>query len=389
MLNRHPTTSHMRWASRSQEDAVVDGRRQPSATAAVGRVKPIEEVEVGDLVWAWDGNQGALVKRRVKRLFRRKDRPVLQVHCIDQAATVQVITATTEHPFWIEGRGWVAAHALQAGEVLKCVDGASRMSVLRVKDIGTRADVFNFEVEEAHNYFVGRTGVLVHNESVRPGAVAVPEAMAAMVGELSREVPNTRGMNAYPSQLDGAATLNPAKEFVLTETGSRPRLDYTQSARFDIGGRKVTIVGVGEIAGAVAEGPDTIVASRNFSSCASVSVKGTRDGRTFLMQGHFTAEPGGTQTQHGNVARFLDNLPKGFAPEQVVIAVDGFNRDVGALDPGALPQIAPMLTIRSARPGSDAYRNVYVNSEGVLVETFNGRNQQAGAVGAFEFTPWD
>jgi len=147
----------------------VKSGRLSSAGEAVQRVKPIEEIEVGDLVWAWDNDRSALVKRRVKQVFRRKDRPVLQVLCIDDAATVQVITATTEHPFWIEGKGWVAAHALQPGETLKCIDGAPRMSVLRVEDTGARADVFNFEVEETHNYFVGTHGILVHNESSPAG----------------------------------------------------------------------------------------------------------------------------------------------------------------------------------------------------------------------------
>lgn len=146
-----------------------------SASEAVLRAKPIEDIEVGDLVWAWDEVQGTLVKRRVKRLFRRRGRPVLQVVVADSSGVSQIIAATTEHPFWVDGKGWVAAQDLKAGDALKRIDSAPGMQVLRVIDAGGKADVFNFEVDEVHNYFVGSDGVLVHNQSTRPGQTTSTE----------------------------------------------------------------------------------------------------------------------------------------------------------------------------------------------------------------------
>jgi hypothetical protein len=131
-------------------------------------VKPIESVAAGDIVWAWSEDEHTLVRRTVTRLFRHSDKPVLEIGCIVGNGAVQTITATPEHPFWIEGRGWVGANELRAGDVLKVIDVGSA-HVARVVDTGGKADVYNFEVDGAHNYFVGRTGFLVHNDSFGPG----------------------------------------------------------------------------------------------------------------------------------------------------------------------------------------------------------------------------
>lgn len=175
MLNQFPISpGSVLFASCRRKRPAVDGRRFLVAAETVGRVKPIEELEVGDLVWAWDAGEGALVKRCVKRLFRHKDRAILDVLCINQAGSTKKITATSEHPFWIEGKGWVPAQDLESGDPLKCINGVPGMSVLRVVDRREKTDtsVYNFEVEGVHNYFVGHDGVLVHNMSRDPSKSA-------------------------------------------------------------------------------------------------------------------------------------------------------------------------------------------------------------------------
>jgi hypothetical protein len=128
----------------------------------------IENVQVGDLVWARDEAASQLITRRVSRLFRHQGKAILRV-CIGRGRTQEVIEATPEHPFWVKGRGWVTAGELSRGEVLEEMEEVGKATcgaivVMNVIDAG-RADVFNFEVEGAHNYFVGRDGILVHNHS--------------------------------------------------------------------------------------------------------------------------------------------------------------------------------------------------------------------------------
>jgi Pretoxin HINT domain len=73
------------------------------------------------------------------------------------------ITATTENPFWVVGAGWIAAGELRRGSALLTKDGV----VVHVDTIERREGkfkIYNFEVANAHTYYVSDVGVLVHNQ---------------------------------------------------------------------------------------------------------------------------------------------------------------------------------------------------------------------------------
>ncbi|WP_186001983.1 polymorphic toxin-type HINT domain-containing protein [Corallococcus sp. Z5C101001] len=74
------------------------------------------------------------------------------------------VGVTAEHPFGVEGQGWTEAQQLKSGDRVYTASGASA----RVVSIGTASDlttVFNFEVEQAHTYFIGQVAAWVHNQS--------------------------------------------------------------------------------------------------------------------------------------------------------------------------------------------------------------------------------
>lgn len=148
--------------ARLAETHLAGAGRQPRPGR---RTKPIEAIELGDMVWAWDEVAGALVRRPVVRLFRHQGKPIIAVTVFGGDGAVQRIECTTEHPFWVEGKGWVAACALQTGDLLKRIGTDDCLRVAFARPTGTNADVFNFEVADVHNYFVGAAGVLVHNDS--------------------------------------------------------------------------------------------------------------------------------------------------------------------------------------------------------------------------------
>jgi Pretoxin HINT domain len=72
---------------------------------------------------------------------------------------------TAEHPFGVAGKVWTEAQDLKSGDEVETATG----QLVRVISIGTSAGrqvVFNFEVEDAHTYFVGGFSSWVHNNSV-------------------------------------------------------------------------------------------------------------------------------------------------------------------------------------------------------------------------------
>lgn len=138
----------------------------PVATADGPR--PIEEIEVGDLVLAKNEETGKVGLHEVVQLFVTPDREVLDLTIETADGTAETLGVTPTHPFWVEGRGWVKAGDLQSGDRLTDAEG----EVLRVvasEARSARETVYNFEVAEVHTYFAGELRAWVHNEC-RAGA---------------------------------------------------------------------------------------------------------------------------------------------------------------------------------------------------------------------------
>jgi len=165
-----PTPVEFRRESFQALQTRGSGRSRPFASkrsqSAKG-TKRIEDIEVGDLVWTCDHRTDTFVTRRVLHIFRTADQPVLEIS-VAVAERKELILATTEHPFWVEGSGWVAASKLRHGDRLRCHSKGFSAHVVGTSSALIKADVFNFEVETDHSYFVGNTGVLVHNSSSDP-----------------------------------------------------------------------------------------------------------------------------------------------------------------------------------------------------------------------------
>ncbi len=112
--------------------------------------RPIEDYKAGDKVWARDENdpEGPLELREIEECFDRTGR-IFHLH-----VGGQVIRTTDEHPFWVDGKGWVKTIELEAGDLLIGRDGDC-VEVEEVFDTGQYETVYNFRVAEHHTYFVG------------------------------------------------------------------------------------------------------------------------------------------------------------------------------------------------------------------------------------------
>jgi hypothetical protein len=80
------------------------------------------------------------------------------------------IVATLGHPFWVSGEGWRMAKELRCGEPLHGLHGSWP---IRQIDELAEAEAYNLVVDEFHTYFVGRNGLLVHDNNFRQPTTAV------------------------------------------------------------------------------------------------------------------------------------------------------------------------------------------------------------------------
>jgi RHS repeat-associated protein len=119
--------------------------------------KPIETLTTGDWVVSWDEETGEVIERPVTEWFRR-EAPAI----IDIFIGIEKISCTIDHPFWVEGKGWVEASQIKPGTVLLDLEGnALVVDVVRRRDEVTY--VYNVEIEGLHTYFVSGLEVLSHN----------------------------------------------------------------------------------------------------------------------------------------------------------------------------------------------------------------------------------
>jgi hypothetical protein len=123
-------------------------------------VRPIEEIQVGDLVLSRDqfNIEGEVRARPVEKLHRGN------AEVIELVIGGQVIRATAPHPFFVRARGWTAAQDLIPGDLL-ATDGQGWIALQSRRATGEVVPVFNFDVAHDHTYFVGGgPGIWVHND---------------------------------------------------------------------------------------------------------------------------------------------------------------------------------------------------------------------------------
>ena len=121
--------------------------------------KPIEDIEVGDYVYASDPETGESGYKEVLQTFVNESSELVHIH-----VNGDEIVSTPTHPFYSPQRGWTSAVDLKAGDILVLSNG-DYVVVEQVQHeiLEAPVKVYNFEVQDFHTYYVGKNSVLVHN----------------------------------------------------------------------------------------------------------------------------------------------------------------------------------------------------------------------------------
>jgi hypothetical protein len=162
-------------------------RRYPSCFGAGTPVqtltgpRPIESLRVGDRVLSQDIRTGALGYQ-----------PVVAVHHNPPAETLAIrlggerIVSSTYHRFWRPGRGWVMARELAPGDPVRILGGVARVDSVEPDAV---QPVYNLDVAQDRDFFVGGQGALVHDNSL-PSPVPEPYDAAP---DLAADAPSPGG----------------------------------------------------------------------------------------------------------------------------------------------------------------------------------------------------
>ena len=140
-------------------------------------LKPIEEIEVGDKVLAYDEETGEQAYKPVVQLFRNETKEWYHVQ-----VNGEEIVCTGGHPFYVlnaaaerqkvnyEGQAegargaWICANKLRIGDEVLLSDGSvSAIGDVQPETLTAPETTYNFEVADFHTYYVSDSKVLVHN----------------------------------------------------------------------------------------------------------------------------------------------------------------------------------------------------------------------------------
>ena len=199
--------------------------------------KKIEDVKVGDEILSYNQANHTYEYKPVVRTFEKYAESILSVKIEDESETIGV---TPEHPFYVRVRGarsnlegsngegeWKSVKNLQVGDEVLEADGRwKRIEALTTREGG--AKVYNFEVADNHNYFVGENGTLVHNTCNIPSvddlslaAQAQDKGGLTKAGRALQKHGDRQG-SVFPQVKGGPKTLNPAGQEIVDDILTTP-----------------------------------------------------------------------------------------------------------------------------------------------------------------------
>ncbi|GGB81010.1 RHS repeat-associated core domain-containing protein [Henriciella pelagia] len=125
-------------------------------------VRPIEEIEIGDLVVARDPDTGETSLKPVIELIRLNNRDIWEIEFAVADGVIQTFQTTDDHPWWNEELGWLRTDQLEPATMIETFD-EDRAQVISINPTGQISPTFNLEVDDFHTYFVGTEQLWVHN----------------------------------------------------------------------------------------------------------------------------------------------------------------------------------------------------------------------------------
>lgn len=127
--------------------------------------RPIETLRMGDLVLAQDIDSGEIRYKPVLARTLRPAGPTLEISTGEEK-----FQSTRGHPLWVAGVGWRMAKELETGAVLNTLSGSGRIEAIQS---AADAETYNLVVADFNTYFVGRSGILAHDNTPRRATRAV------------------------------------------------------------------------------------------------------------------------------------------------------------------------------------------------------------------------
>ena len=125
-------------------------------------LKPIEQIQVGDEVAAWDEATNTIQYQKVTERYVREATQALKITVQAKDGKTETFTVTPEHPFLTPKSQWAAISGYEIGDQIATAIGEP-VTITAIETLEGKREVFNLSVAEDHSYAVGELGVWAHN----------------------------------------------------------------------------------------------------------------------------------------------------------------------------------------------------------------------------------
>ncbi|TGE07771.1 polymorphic toxin-type HINT domain-containing protein [Hymenobacter fodinae] len=194
----------------------------------------IEDIRVGDMVWAWEQDQQNLALKPVISVSQHEAHALVEVHVGDE-----VIRATPEHPFLLSTREWKLAGQLEVGDELLRSDQVSMPVREVVHQTEQTTPVYNFEVADWHTYLVSFWMLIVHNGPCDDIAKLVVGKATTVVRKTKKELDEAyaaaKKIINDPKKIDEAYAAYKKKKGVKARTKKKWYPGYEKTANGRLG----------------------------------------------------------------------------------------------------------------------------------------------------------
>ena len=150
----------------------------------------IEKLAAGDKVISTNPDTLETAEKTVLETYVRQVDKLVHI-----TINGEEIVTTDNHPFYVQGRGFIEAGHLLVGDKLVSVNGEDLIvEDYYIKLTEEPVSVYNFQVEDFHTYFVGDCSVWVHNKNCKPRS---PKS------DVVEKVENADGSITYTKNING------------------------------------------------------------------------------------------------------------------------------------------------------------------------------------------
>ncbi len=111
---------------------------------------------------AWNPETGETTTETVAALIRPEPRLIWRLEARDADGETEVFEVTDDHPWYVEGAGWVETQRLGAGQRIETADDRG-LTILDLARTDGVERTYNLEVSGPHTFLVGEDEAVVHN----------------------------------------------------------------------------------------------------------------------------------------------------------------------------------------------------------------------------------